>query len=123
MKYIKLYITEKLRIDKDIVSPEKKQYPSKLTQKNFREFLNIEGLNVNVRSWYRKKYPNDDIWRDIPQRLKFKQVLSYLGLGNGLFDKADCDAGDSVVRERMFEYMRQVCNVSYDDIYNLWIES
>lgn len=74
---------------------------------------------MNIKNWYIKTYPHDELGFEIDPNATFE----------GLFDTLDYGADvykfigvcDSVVRERVFEKLAELMQVDYDYIYNQWL--
>lgn len=76
---------------------------------------------LTIRDWYTATYPEDELGYEIDPKAnflglkmtldEFKDVYDYIGVG------------DSLVRERVFEKAARIWGVSYDRIYDLWLES
>jgi len=74
-------------------------------------------LKNKVKDWYVKEYPTDEMGKDIPNNLTFKDIneapeLVYGMLGN---------AYDSIIRERIFECISEINQKPYDVIYEAWL--
>ena len=52
---------------------------------------------------------------------RFRTVIEYLLANKDVYDAFG--AGDSVIRERIFEKLSEILNVDYDDIYELWLNN
>ena len=74
-------------------------------------------LDLNVRNWYMKEFPTDDLGKDIPNWLTFKDIEKGIKIIYDLLAPAD----DSIVRERVFEKLAELKGVDYDVIYSKWI--
>ena len=80
----------------------------------------VRDLNTSVRDWYVATYPTDDLGPKIPSGLTFWDVVAALNIGVDVY----CvlwDAGDSIVRERIFTRIADIMNCDYDVIYNTWM--
>lgn len=76
-------------------------------------------LDSPIRDWYVKQFPTDSMGKDIVGR--FRTVIEYLLANKDVYDAFG--AGDSVIRERIFEKLSEILNVDYDDIYELWLNN
>lgn len=80
--------------------------------------LNKKYKEESVKSWYKKEYPTDELGDDINSNIDFATLYDRLG-------KEDFYAMigniDSIVRERIFDRLAELNNVSYDTIYNKWL--
>lgn len=72
-----------------------------------------------VKEFYVKKYPTDELGQDIDPTITFEDLYNRMKNGEDFYDIVD--VSDSVIRERIFEKLAEINNVSYDDIYNLWL--
>jgi len=71
---------------------------------------------MNIKNYYLKAFPLDDLGEEINANATFNGLLenitkpySYIGVE------------DSIVRERVFDKLATLKGVPYSDIYNLWI--
>lgn len=74
----------------------------------------------NVRAWYVKTYPTDDLGKDINPKLTFRTVASSLHFGSDIYDVIGVD--DSLIRERIFEKIASLYKVSYGEVYDTWLD-
>ena len=75
-------------------------------------------LNANVREWYQSAFPTDELGAELDGGLTFKDVLAALSKGDNIYDVLG--AYDSVVRERLFWYLAEIQDKSYEEIYDTW---
>lgn len=73
-----------------------------------------------VRDWYMANYGSDALGAMIDPGLTFGDALAAVSLGSGFYDVLG--AGDSLVRERVFAEIADRVGVSYDDVYDAWLE-
>lgn len=73
----------------------------------------------NIRDWYMNEYPTDPLGSELDGSVTFKDLYDQLKEGCDVYEVMG--VGDSLVRERMFDHLATVHNVSYDTIYNLWL--
>lgn len=78
-------------------------------------------LKQRVRSWYMAAFPSDDMGPDISKYVTFNQIRKALYYNQDIYDVLG--VVDSVVRERVFDHLAGILNVSYSDVYNAWINS
>lgn len=69
-----------------------------------------------IKKWYTQEYPTDELGQLLNWSLTFQQL--YKGLPE-VYELLGVD--DSLVRERVFDKLAKVMNVSYDNIYNKWL--
>lgn len=80
-------------------------------------------LADNVKQWYKKNYPTDELGDKIDKDITFRNVLNNLE-GQGDKDFYDLlGVADSVVRERVFEGLNDRNSLGYNKIYDMWLES
>jgi len=75
-------------------------------------------LNDNVKSWYLKAYPTDELGQEIDNKLTFNGVVQILNGGGEIYDVL---TNDSVIRERVFDELSERLGVDYDVIYYTWL--
>lgn len=76
-------------------------------------------LRGSVKEWYVKAYPTDELGHEIEEEVTFKDVVLGLNLRRDIYDVLG--AGDSCVRERVFEKVAKILDCPYDTIYDLWM--
>lgn len=77
-------------------------------------------LNIdNVREWYTSAFPNDELGAELNPDLTFDDALAAIPSGTGFYDSIG--AGDSVVRERVFEELCNRYGYTYDEVYDSWL--
>ena len=81
----------------------------------------LSGEKILVGVWYRNKYPTDECGGDIREGLTFGDLWDCLKTGADFY--ACSGAYDSVVRERLFEKLAEIFNVTYDFVYGMWMAS
>jgi hypothetical protein len=80
---------------------------------------NIEA-DKNVKAWYIDTY-HDEAGQDIDDNITFEEVYHAMKMGDNFYETIG--AGDSVIRERIFEELSNLYKVSYDDIYTMWLKA
>ena len=73
-------------------------------------------LDQNIKSWYANKYPNDDMGQEIKDSVTFTDVKKALKDHENVYDILGVN--DSVIRERVFNFMNQF---EPQDIHNVWV--
>ena len=73
-------------------------------------------LDQNIKSWYANKYPNDDMGQEIKDDVTFTDVKKALKDHENIYDVLGVD--DSVIRERVFNFMNQF---EAQDMHNVWV--
>ena len=76
-------------------------------------------METLIKKWYKEKYNTDDLGEDINPKATFKGLLETLNTNNDVY--IYLEAGDSLIRERVFEKLAKIMKVSYNDIYNNWL--
>jgi hypothetical protein len=74
-------------------------------------------MEEQVKVWYCKTYPTDDLGPEIQETLTFEQLDSDV---TNVYNKLGVT--DSIVRERCFERIAKITNTSYQEVYDRWIE-
>ena len=75
---------------------------------------------MNIRQFYLKEYPSDDIGFDIDYNATFIGLLDSLHNGHGAYEYIG--VADSLVRERLFLKLADMLGVQYDYIFDLWLK-
>lgn len=86
--------------------------------------MNINGFEVHgqtkVADYYKQAFPHDDWGNEMMNKgITFQDVFECLQIGGNIY--ALLGAGDSVVRERVFDALATLMEVSYDVIYYQWL--
>jgi hypothetical protein len=76
----------------------------------------------SIKEWYIKAFPDDEVGQEINDHITFEEAYHALKTGNSFY-KVVGDHIDTVIRERIFTEMSYLFKVSYDEIYNLWIDA
>lgn len=72
-------------------------------------------LSKNIQSWYKKTFPSDVIWEDINPEFTFMDMLkALLGKDKESHNIYDYCGDDSIVRERVFMYVSDATEASYE---------
>ena len=77
--------------------------------------------DISVRDWYIKTFPNDELGYEIDDYIKFEDIQKALDEKKDVYEVIGVT--DSIVRERLFQKLADLTGVSYDDIYEKWINS
>ena len=86
--------------------------------------LEVKGIQFNgqskVADWYAVAFPNDEWGNEMMNKgVLFQDVFECLQVGFNVY--ALLGAGDSIVRERVFDALATMMEVSYDVIYYQWL--
>lgn len=76
--------------------------------------------NNQIKEWYLKYYPTDELGSELSDKLTFKDLYVALENHKDVYDLLG--VCDSIVRERVFEKLSEVMNVEYDFIYRKWLQ-
>lgn len=72
----------------------------------------------NIKEYYTTTYPTDELGQEI------NPSATFLGLIGNIGDVYEyIGVVDSLVRERLFERVAEIMECSYDEVYNLWVNS
>jgi hypothetical protein len=74
---------------------------------------------MNVREFYVKNYPSDDMGTDINPNATFDGLVHTLSNCQDVYEYLY--VYDSIVRERLFEKLSLILNCEYEVIYNQWL--
>lgn len=81
---------------------------------------NVNGL-TKVADWYCEAYPDDEWGNEMLNKgIIFQDVWEALEVGYNIY--AVLGAGDSIVRERVFEALAKLMNVDYEVVYQQWLK-
>ena len=72
---------------------------------------------MNIREFYVKNYPSDDLGLELNETPTFAGLLNQLIVGGDVYRYIG--VGDSIIRERLFERLAEELEVSYEYVYNL----
>ena len=73
---------------------------------------------MNIREFYVKNYPTDDLGKGINPKATFAGLLNQLFVGNDVYEYLY--VYDSIVRERVFEQLAEELGLGYEYVYKLW---
>jgi len=76
---------------------------------------------MTVKEFYLKNYPSDGLGVEINENVTFVGLLNTLQFKGDVYDFLG--VYDSVVRERVFEELAYQQQVSYNVIYDLWLNN
>ena len=77
-------------------------------------------LIETVKGWYLREYPEDDLGRELPPTKRFIDFVNALASGEEVYNLMGA-ADDSIIRERIFEKLSKILDVSYSEIYYAWL--
>lgn len=73
----------------------------------------------SVRDWYVLSYPTDELGPEISPDITFDKALDAVPLGPDFYTVLG--AGDSIVRERVFEQLSSRYGFDYGQVYDSWL--
>jgi len=74
---------------------------------------------MNVREFYVKNYPSDDMGKDINPEATFDGLWKTLNTYGEVYGYLY--VYDSIIRERLFEKLSEILNCEYIVVYNQWL--
>ena len=74
---------------------------------------------MTIREYYLEAYPTDELGLELNETPTFPGLLNQLIVDGDIYRYIG--VGDSLVRERLFEKLADELKVSYDYVYNLWL--
>ena len=77
-------------------------------------------IDMNIREFYVKNYPTDDLGMGINPKATFAGLLNQLIVNGDVYEYLY--VYDSIVRERLFERLAEELEVSYEYVYKLWLK-
>ena len=75
--------------------------------------------NGNFKEWYTETYPSDELGECLNPNVTFLDLIIALSNKRDIYDAMG--AGDSIIRERLFEELSKRLPCDYYEIYNLWL--
>lgn len=87
---------------------------------DFIDEVQKDKMKDNVREWFIKNYPEDELGPEISSEITFGDVLEALKKEENVYELMG--VADSFVREQIFDEMADRLGVRYGDIYSLWLD-
>jgi hypothetical protein len=84
-----------------------------------RERDNLNPTNMTIREFYLATFPSDDLGLELNETPTFAGLLNQLIVSGDVYRYIG--VSDSLVRERLFERLAEELEVSYDYVYDLWL--
>ena len=78
-----------------------------------------EAKLTNVKKWYIKTYPTDELGEEIRADINFYDVFHALDTYKEIYDYIE--VGDSIIRERIFAKLSELMRVDYGEVYDQWL--
>ena len=75
-------------------------------------------MDMKVRDWYKEAYPTDSMGDEIDDYITFNHIFVCLDSYDDIYDYLP---GDSIIRERVFEKLAEIIDVSYDYVYEQYL--
>tara|TARA_R110002110_G_scaffold234669_2_gene450712 strand:+ start:92 stop:436 length:345 start_codon:yes stop_codon:yes gene_type:complete len=75
--------------------------------------------HTTLKAYYMREYPTDELRKDIKAGITFYDLFKCLDQYKCVYDFMG--AGDSIVRERMFEALSGIMECDYNYIYYQWL--
>lgn len=88
--------------------------------KKFQNITFPKDKDTNLKNWYKAEFPTDELGDKIPSSTTFKTIFDLLQKHKDVYPYL---AGDSIVRERVFDGLCNILECDYDDIYYTWLET
>jgi len=76
-------------------------------------------IDMNIREYYVSQFPTDDLGLELNETKTFAGLLNQLVVGGDVYRYIG--VGDSLIRERLFAKLADELEVSYEYVYNLWL--
>jgi len=76
---------------------------------------------MTIREFYVNNYPTDELGVELNETPTFAGLLNQLIVGGDVYRYIG--VGDSIIRERLFERLAEELEVSYEYVYNLWLNN
>ncbi len=77
-----------------------------------------ESLRSNIKEWYARTFPTDELASSLDENATFGTVRDALRAGKDIYSVLG--SADSVVRERVFKGLSEVLDVPYKAVYDAW---
>lgn len=74
---------------------------------------------TKLRDYYCSVYPSDELGVEIDETATFYDLFDALDRYRDVYDVIG--VGDSVIRERLFDALSKLMDVSYKEVYDQWL--
>jgi hypothetical protein len=81
----------------------------------------VDWKGEGIKKWYIRSYPTDDLGEELNDTNTFTDLWNGILKGKNVYNIMG--VGDSIIRERLFEYLSLIYDVDYSYVYNKWLES
>ena len=78
-----------------------------------------EALNIFLKDWYTKTYPDDELGEKLNSRATFYDLFEALDNYQDIYNLFTID--DTIIRERLFEKLAEIMECPYEEIYKQWL--
>lgn len=72
-----------------------------------------------LRDWYVKKFPDDEIGKEIDPVADFDGLFETLDNYRDVYEYIG--VGDSIIRERLFSRLAEIMECDYEVVYEQWL--
>ncbi len=117
--YMKNLIEEEI---KKIDSKDKKAKGGIVGKRTLKSVIHlVDWKGEGIKKWYLRSYPTDDLGEELNDTATFKDLWDALNEKKDVYEIIGVD--DSIVRERLFEYLSLIYEVDYSYVLNKWLEN
>ncbi len=81
----------------------------------------VDWKGEGIKKWYTRSFPKDDLGEEINDTITFRDLWDALNEKKDVYEIIG--VGDSLIRERLFEYLSLIYDVDYSVVYKKWLES
>lgn len=74
-----------------------------------------------IKNWYTHYYDTDELGQEMNSMATFNDLHRALLDGRDVYKVIG--VGDSIIRERLFGELAILLGVSYEDVYNMWLNN
>lgn len=75
---------------------------------------------MNIKEWYIKTFPNDELGCEINEDATFEDLFYVLDRKRDVYEFLG-DNIDSIIRERVFNKLAEIMGVDYNEVYEQWL--
>ena len=79
----------------------------------------VDWKGEGIKKWYMRSYPTDELGEELNDDVTFRDLMDALNNKQDVYELMG--VADSVVRERLFQYLSLVYDVDYDVVYKKWL--
>ena len=87
------------------------------------KILNHKRVSIlsKVKDTYKNCYPMDEEGNNINEHITFVELLASMQHGDDFYEVIN--VSDSIIRVRIFNIMAIVGGITYDEIYQMWLNA